>query len=127
MPPYITVIIKALRFLWPFVAEMFFAGKSFKQIVLENKLIAFLLLLLIGSILLNYLSFSKIYEIALARREDDGPHEVRRNKAPEKPVATQPLPPKPSPASSATEDESHQDPHERVRQRLQEIYGGHPK
>lgn len=112
-----TAIIKALRFLWPFVAEMFFAGKSFKQIVVENKFVVFLLLLLMGSALLNYLSFSKIYEIALARREDDTPHEVRRNKSPEKPVATQPLPPNSAPSSPAA------DPHEMVRQRLSEIYG----
>jgi len=121
----LTAIIKALRFLWPFIREMFFAGKSLKQVLVENKFVVCLIVILVGSMLLNYLSFSKLYEIALARREDDGPTEVHRNKPPEKPVATQPLPPASTPSSA--KGKKTQVPHENVRHQLEEIYGEQPK
>ena len=118
-------IIKALRFLRPFIREMFIAGKSLKQVVVENKFVVCLIVILVGSMLLNYLSFSKLYEIALARREDDGPTEAHRNKPQEKPVATQPLPPASTPSSA--KGKKTQEPHENVRRQLEEIYGEQPK
>lgn len=113
-------VLKALKFIWPFIAEMFFAGKTFKQLVVENKFVTFLIVLLMGSVVLNYFSFSKIYEIAVARREEDNGSEVRNQKPRDNPVPTLPHPPKDK-SSTAGNDTSHA--HEDVRQRLHEIYG----
>ncbi len=110
-----TIVFKALRFLWPFIAEMFFAGKSLKQIVMENKLVVFLLTLLFCSIFLNYLSISKIYEIAIARREEE-PYVVRKNQSSDKPEPTEPYPPKKSGGNAP-------DHRTEVQNRLKEIYG----
>jgi len=60
-------LIKAI---WPFVSEMFFAGKSLKEVVLSNKLLSALILMLTLSLLLNYFSLGKIYDMASKRREE---------------------------------------------------------
>ena len=113
-------LLKAFRFLWPFITEMFFAGKTFKQIVVENKFVSLLIVLLMGSVTLNYLSFSKIYEIAIARREEDNGSEIKNKKNRDKPLPTIPRPPK---DESSTVDSDSQPAHDDVRRRLREIYG----
>jgi hypothetical protein len=107
---------------WPFIAEMFFAGKSIKQIIVENKFAVFLTIFLVSSLFLNYVSFSKIYEIAIARRENDVQKKVLDNKAKkDKPAVEEPYPPSPSSPSSSMPAETVY-PHETVRQRLERIY-----
>lgn len=115
-------VFKALKFLWPFIAEMFFAGKTIKQIIIENKFAVFLTIFLISSLFLNYISFSKIYEIAIARRENDVQKKVLDSKAKEdKSTTEEPYPPNPASPSSSTPS-GVTDPHETVRQRLERIY-----
>lgn len=60
-------LIKAI---WPFVSEMFFAGKSLKEVILANKLLSALILVLTLSLMLNYFSLGKIYDMAAKRREE---------------------------------------------------------
>lgn len=120
----LTSVFKALKVLWPFIAEMFFAGKSLKQIVMENKMVISLLTLLILSVLLNYFSFSKIYEIAIARRESDVQQKVLENKPPkDQPVAEGPPRSDQTTPSIITTNEI-EDPHIKVRNRLEHIYQG---
>jgi hypothetical protein len=115
-------VFKALKFIWPFIAEMFFAGRSIKQIIIENKFALFLIIFLASSLFLNYISFSKIYEIAIARRENDVQKKVLDNKAKkDKPTVEEPYPPN-SPAPSSSTPSGTMDPHETVRQRLERIY-----
>lgn len=56
-------ILRSLVWIWPFVSEMFFAGKPFKTILREHWGLALLLALLSLSLLLNYLGAVKIYKI----------------------------------------------------------------
>ena len=56
-------LFKALMWLWPFVSEVFFDNKSFKEIIKNNKLSFFLFVLLSLSVAINYLSLSKISRI----------------------------------------------------------------
>ena len=116
-------LAKAFMTIWPFIKEMFFADKSLKQIILENKFVVLLLAILFVSILLNYLSFSKIYQLAVARREDDGSVHAHQDKSRENPIPT--LPKKPNKnASSPDAAASHlRDHHDYVRDRLDQIYG----
>ena len=114
-------VFKALKFVWPFITEMFFASKSLKQIIMDNKLAIVLLVFLVSSLFLNYLSFSKIYEIAVARRENDIQKKVLKNKAQnDKPVAEEPPPPNSLPAAS--EPAEIINPHDNLRKRLENIY-----
>jgi hypothetical protein len=109
-------VFKALKFIWPFIAEMFFAGKNLKQILMENKLAIVLLVLLLFSIFLNYASFSKVYELAIARRENDPQKKILKDRVEkDKSVAEEPRPPSSAPSEGL-------DPHEAVRQRLEHIY-----
>lgn len=122
---FLQTVFKALKFLWPFIAEMFFAGKSAKQIVLENKFAFFLVLLLALSFTVNYVTMSKIYEIAMIRSRDNDPNQNKSgSKGPtDKPVATEPYPPPPKPVDPT--GASDFDPHHHVRDRLEKIYRGH--
>lgn len=109
----LTVLFKGLMSIWPFIKEMFFAGKTTKEIILQNKLAAVLLLLLLLSALLNYVTLGKIYEIAVNRRPDPKPPVS----APANPASA------PVQSSTASEAEAHAQRLERTRQRLREIYG----
>ena len=109
----LTVLFKGLTSIWPFIKEMFFAGKTTKEIVLENKLAVLLLMLLAVSVLLNYVTLGKIYEIAVNRRPEA------------KPPVTAPAPTSSAPAAqaAASEAEAHTLRIERTKKRLREIYG----
>lgn len=56
-------LFKALMWLWPFVSEVFFDNKGFKEIIKNNKLSFFLFVLLSLSVVVNYLALSKISRI----------------------------------------------------------------
>lgn len=53
-------VLRSLIWIWPFISEMFFAGKSFKVILKEHWFIAILLVFLALSLFINYVSLSKI-------------------------------------------------------------------
>lgn len=110
----LTVLLKGLTTFWPFIKEMFFAGKTTKEIVLQNKLAVLLLMLLAVSVLLNYVTLGKIYEIAVGRRSTEPSAPIT---APATPASAVPAPP------VASAPESQAERIERTRQRLREIYG----
>lgn len=113
-------VFKALKFIWPFIAEMFFAGKSLRQIVTENKLAIVLIVFLVFSLFLNYVSFSKIYEIAISRRENEAEKKILKDKAKkDEPVIEEPHP---SISSSSSAPPEVTDAHKAVSQRLERIY-----
>ena len=95
--------------IWPFVSEMFFGGKSIKEVVLANKLISFLLVCLGLSLFLNYVSFAKIYELAVANMKEAKPAVSTPASS-----AAHPAVPPSAPASRSHEDE--------VRDKLQNIF-----
>jgi hypothetical protein len=107
------LFIKIITTLWPFVRELFFAGKSVKEIILGNKMVVFLLAVLLLSITLNWITIGKIMEIAVARR-DDAEIAKNRNKPDQKPVPTGPPDPASSPSSS--------DVYSATRKALDDIY-----
>lgn len=113
----LVAIIKGLVSLWPFVREMFFAGKSFKEVVMANKLVCCLLFVLAVSIAINYMSLGKIYDIAVARREERGAQGA--NKPPDNPTSTTGAPP-PHPSASVP------DHYTRALEQLKEIYPENP-
>lgn len=57
-------ILKSLIWIWPFLSEMFFAGKPFKTILKEHWVAFALLFFLALSLVVNYISVAKIYRIA---------------------------------------------------------------
>ena len=64
-------MLELVKAIWPFVSEMFFHGKSMKDVILANKMLSFILLLLLASVSLNYMALGKIYDIAVSRREEN--------------------------------------------------------
>ncbi len=54
---------KSLMWLWPFISEIFFQGKAFKQIVKENKVVSILTVLLAASVFFHYLSMTAIHKM----------------------------------------------------------------
>lgn len=63
-------LLKALMWLWPFLSEVFFDNKSFKEIIKNNKLLTFLIFLLAISIFINYLALSKINRILQDQKQE---------------------------------------------------------
>lgn len=57
-------LIKGLFWLWPFISEMFFGGKPFKTIVKDNKFTTTVIVVLLFSLILNYLVLSKLFRIS---------------------------------------------------------------
>lgn len=106
-------ILKTITSLWPFFKEMFFEGKSVREVMMKNKLVAVLVLALFGSIALNYISFSKIFEIAMARKDHTA--KVLENKQDKKEVSTAP------PLASSQPGDSEENYNEAVA-RLQKLY-----
>ena len=121
-------ILRALLALWPFLREMFFNGKSFLQVVRENKFVTALILALCTSLGMNYVAFTKIHEIIISRRDkpSDNPNAQRPNDR--RPVPTGP--PDPSTSSSRPTDplkDKGDDVHRRHdedAERLRRLYGG---
>ncbi len=116
-------MIDLVKALWPFLSEIFFGGKSIKEVVLKNKLTTFLLVVACASIFLNWTLLGKFYDIAVARREERA-KEVATKPVQEKPHAPGDLIP-PSQASSAPVGASSPDKireDELRRQRLKDIF-----
>lgn len=119
--------IRILVALWPFIREMFFAGKSVKQVILENKMLVFLISMLVFSVTLNFVSFGKLIDIAVARRDDQS-QSSERTKTTEKPVVTGPPPEKAAStpaagASEASDDAEAIRQYEETRKQLEKLYG----
>lgn len=58
----LTTFLTVLKTVWPFLKEAFFQGRTFVQVVKENKL-AFVLILALGmSVFLNYVSIGKLLQ-----------------------------------------------------------------
>lgn len=110
-------MLDLLKAIWPFVSEMFFAGKSLKEVVLANKFLTFLIVLLAMSLSLNYFSLGKIYDLALARREENSKQGTSKPPLGKTPVL-EPLPP----ASSASSPTSDQEREEQLRKKLKDIF-----
>ncbi len=89
-------MIDLLKAVWPFVSEMFFAGKSLKEVILANKFLTFLLVVLGLSLSLNYFSLGKIYDLAISRREENS-----KQGASKPPLGKQNTPGEPYPPASA--------------------------
>lgn len=106
-----SLLIKAL---WPFISEMFFGGKSIKDVILANKLISFLVLLLGLSFFLNYVALGKIYDIALARQKEGNKIEATAQPSADKASAPTAAPNNQGAASKTREDE--------VRDKLNNIF-----
>ncbi len=125
----VTIFIKALTSIWPFIREVFFAGKTNKQIVLENKLAIFLAIILSFSIFTNILLLGRIYEIVLEKR--------KTQQIQNPPVVTEPIVPvvppnlpaeKPNNKPNNTAPNTPQKPpppddgYDEIRKRLGDIY-----
>jgi hypothetical protein len=102
-------LLKIAIALWPFIKEMFFAGKSVKQVVMENKLLTFVLFMLAFSVILNFLSFGKLIDIAVTRSDTQPP------------VDSIARPPPKPPAKAASEVK--QKTQDEIDKQLEEIYG----
>lgn len=74
----IEIIFKFLKALWPFVSEIFFAGRSVKQVVMENKLLMLSLIALGFSMTLNYATISKLFQVYEIRKEDGQEYVVKK-------------------------------------------------
>ncbi len=115
-------ILRALFSLWPFIREMFFDGKSFFQVVRENKFVTALILALSISIGLNYIAFAKIHEIVVTRRDEPGGDTPSKVPVKPKPIPTEPVKPSP-PASAPTERDEIQKRHDEDAERLNRLFG----
>lgn len=54
---------RSIMWLWPFISEIFFDGKTLKQIIRTNKLIFVLFSLLVVSMFMTYTSMTTIHKI----------------------------------------------------------------
>lgn len=109
-----------LKALWPFVSEMFFGGKSLKDVVRTNKMMSFVLVALALSLMLNYFSVGKLWDIAVDKQKNKVPQTAQPS---DKPL----LPP--TPASAASEpvnpgpgQETEAERQARLRKRLEDLY-----
>ena len=109
-------MIDLIKGVWPFVSEIFFAGKSFKNIVMENKILSVVLAFLLLSLSINYMAISKIWDIAVTNRKE------KINNTPQKQptelVIEPPKPVKPPPDNPCGEVKES----DSVREKLQSIY-----
>lgn len=100
MLSFIPAFFRGLAWAWPFISEVFFEGKSFKEVVQQNKivfvLLTSLLTLLVISLVLNYYSMTALHKI------------VNKDKEKEKAEAVAP------PASSSAYDKELKDATERL-------------
>ena len=109
-------MIDLLKAIWPFVSEMFFAGKSLKEVILANKFLSFLIVVLALSLSLNYFSLGKIYDLALARREENAKQGTSKPPLGKNPVI-EPLPP-----ASAASAASAPDREKEIRDKLKDVF-----
>lgn len=107
-------MIDLLKAIWPFVSEMFFAGKSLKEVVAANKFLTFLVVLLGLSLSLNYFSVGKIYDLAIARREENSKQGTSKP-----PLGKQSTPGEPArPASAASAPDREQE----IKNKLKDVF-----
>lgn len=111
-------IVKAL---WPFISEMFFEGKSPKEIFRTNKRMTVLLIILGLSLLLNYFSVGKLWDIAVDKQKAKTPTNLQPA---EKPLLPPGLPASAAsvPANPGSGPESDQQRQERLKKRLNDLY-----
>lgn len=125
-----SIFIKMLISGWPFIREMFFGGKKVKDIVLDNKLSTFLLMLLVTSIFLNVVTLGKIYEIAVASRKVNVPPSAAAKVIEQLGAAQPAVKPKPqvvkTPTPAPTPPINNDSVHESTMRELRELYGDTP-
>lgn len=107
-------MIDLIKAVWPFVSEMFFAGKSLKEVILANKLLSVLIVVLGLSLSLNYFSLGKIYDLAIARREENS-----KQGASKPPLGKQDTPGEPHPPASAASASSRE---QEIKDRLKDVF-----
>lgn len=110
-----------LKALWPFVSEMFFGGKSLKDVVRTNKLMSVILVVLALSLTLNYFSIGKLWDLAVDKQKNKAPQSAQQ---PDKPLLPPGYPASAAsePANPGTGQDSEQQRQERLRKRLQDLY-----
>ena len=78
-------ILKSLIWIWPFLSEMFFAGKPFKTILKEHWAVFALMFFLVLSLVVNYISVAKIYRIASSVGQQE--KQTTKQKQPHNPLS----------------------------------------
>lgn len=110
-----------IKAIWPFLSEIFFGGKSIKEVISANKFTTFLIAVLMISLSLNWMALGKIYDIAVARREETK-QGVKTNPAAPDTTASAPFPVDKA-ASSAKSNKSKAEIDEDARKkRLKELF-----
>jgi hypothetical protein len=74
----ILAVLRSLVWIWPFISEMFFAGKSFKTILRERWGLALLLSFLALSMSINYIGALKIHKITSATTKPVEPVKINK-------------------------------------------------
>lgn len=114
------LFVRFVMAIFPFVREMFFPGKTTKEVVKENKLAVALAILLACSAFLNYYMVKRVYEIAMERKSEHA--EQPASKASD-PVAL----PASAPASAASAvDDPDKKTQDETRDRLNALFGKNP-
>lgn len=111
-------LIKILVSIWPFVREMFFAGKTAKQIAKENKGSVVLMFALGLSLALNWVSIRKFMEIAAIREQ--AARQERDNRAPQQ--QEPPKPPKTPQEQEPEDNEASSQLYKDTRRRFDQLY-----
>lgn len=112
-----------LKAIWPFVSEMFFEGKSLKDVIRANKRMTFLLILLALSITLNYFSVGKLWDQAVEKQKSKAPPVAKPTDKPLLPLGN-PASGASSPANPGSGPETEQQRQERLKKRLEDLYKG---
>lgn len=63
MTSILITIGRSLVWLWPFISEMFFEGKPFKQIVRENRVVVVLLAIIVVLLFWSYMSMITLHKL----------------------------------------------------------------
>ena len=71
---------RAALWLWPFISEIFFGGKSFKQIIKDHKVVFVLMLIIVVQLFWNYMSTMAIHRLI---SNEKAPSVVKEAKAEE--------------------------------------------
>lgn len=103
----IRTTISVVKTVWPFCREMFFDGKTFWQVLKENKFVTGVLVVLMLSLSLNYVSIRKLVELNKSNPTVDQPAVVPdKPSTPQKevPTASQPAGTAEQPADKMVQD-----------------------
>ena len=119
--------ISVVKTVWPFLREMFFDGKTFWQVLKENKFATFILVLLLASLSLNYLSIKKLIVLKAVTVDANQSKVVPIQVGPPPPIASAVAPANQASGPASSADELMDQHLDSVTSKLNNVYNSSDK